>query len=220
MWKLKFYHFFGGYGYYVFIASVIMGMLGMMFSIEDLSEFDMFFGTAVGILIPIVVTWLFQNFMPDTLEKVHTAEEPDWRELYPDEYEELLAQQMKKSPAWKLFLYGQIPIGILGVFMLLSGTPLTFFIVELIAAATALTHYVLTWLKAAKWENVDGSARIVEIPIEDTYTVTIHYKRSSETKPYYVFYLPSGKYVVGEDQLYSGHTVKIVRWAGTYIFLK
>ena len=98
MWKLKFYHFFGGYGYYVFIASVIMGMLGMMFSIEDLSEFDMFFGTAVGVLIPIVVTWLFQNFMPDTLEKVHTAEEPDWRELYPDEYEELLAQQMKKSP--------------------------------------------------------------------------------------------------------------------------
>ena len=223
MWKLKLSHLFGGYGYYVLIATMMIVPMSALFSIGHESVFDLFFCMILGLILPGGIVYLFQNFMPDVREKVHTAGDPDWRHLEPYEYDELLAQQMKKSPALKYLLIAQIPIILLGFFMMASDSSsgiLGLFIMEAIAATVAVSHILIVGLVGAKWENVDGSAEIAEIAIEDTYNVTIHYKHHKETKSYYVFYLPSGRYVVGAEQLYTDSTVKIVRWAGSYLFLR
>ena len=220
MWKLKFSHLFGGYGYYVFLASIFTMLFGMMCSVGSSSAFDMFFGMIIGIIAPGIVVYLFQNFMPDVLEKRNSAPAPDWRDLEPYEYEELLAQQVKKSPAMKYFLYAQIPLIIITCFIAASNGPMAFLIMEGIALTVCLSHYIITALTAGKWENVDATAKVAEIPIDDTYTVTIRYKHGVEYKPYYIYYLNSGRYVADPDQLYSGSTVKIVRWGGSVIYLR
>ena len=120
MWKLKLSHLFGGYGYYVLIATMMIVPMSALFSIGHESVFDLFFCMILGLILPGGIVYLFQNFMPDVREKVHTAGDPDWRHLEPYEYDELLAQQMKKSPALKYLLIAQIPIILLGFFMMAS----------------------------------------------------------------------------------------------------
>ena len=220
MWRLKLAHLFGGYGYYVGLATLGSIMLCLMMTIGSDSALDLFVALFCGLTAPGIVVFMFQNFMPDVRGKVYSAESPDWRELEPYEYDELLAQQVKSSPALKYFLYAQIPILIISAIIAAGNGPLVFVIIEGIALAVCLSHTVITALTAGKWENVDGSARIAEIPIEETYNVTIRYKHSTETKPYYVYYLKEGRFVADADQLYSGLTVKIVRWAGSVIYLR
>ena len=49
--------------------------------------------------------------------------------------------------------------------------------------------------------------------------VIYHGKRYIYHRTFYVYYLSSGRYVADESQLYSGSTVKIVRWNGSVIYL-
>ena len=220
MWRLKLSHLFGGYGHYVLIATALVMPISLLFSVTDGLITDIILGFAIALVAPGLIVYIFQNFMPDVREKVHSASEPDWRHLEPYEYKELLGQQIRKSGALKILLYVQAPLLFVGLTMIVSGKPMIFLIMELIIVTTAVTHIVITRLIGAKWVNVDGSAEIAEIAIEETYTVTTHGKYSTSTVPYYVYYLPSGRYVVDEKQLYTGSTVKIVRWAGSYIYLR
>ncbi len=220
MWRLKLHNFYGGYDLYVIFAAFISAIICLVMSIESESIFMMLGGFFFGAFAVLFFAYLFQNFMPDVRKRIAEAGSPDWRELKPFEYEEVLDQQVKKSPAMKDFLYAQIPLLVFSIFLMADYGFMSFVILEAFASIICLTHFFSTWLIAEKWENIDGSARVAEIAIDDSYIVTRHYKHSTERVPFYIYYLKEGKFIVTFEQLYTMHSVKIVRWAGTYIYLR
>ena len=220
MWKIRLNNLFGGYGDHVAVLSVLLVAFSMPIAMEfDRIQYSVI-GILLGIIIPCAITLIYLYFTPSVRNKVRSAAEPEWRHLKPSEYDEVLRQKVKKSPAMKYLLFAQIPIIILGLILSRDHGPVSFLIFESVAVSVAGTHFIVTALSAAKWINLDGSAEVLEIETEDSYFVKSFSRTGSKGQYYFVFYLPSGKYVVSQDQLYFGTTVKIVRWAGTYIFLR
>lgn len=223
MWKLKIKHLFGGYGLHVLLASLISMIAGSILSIWLGSVAAGIICMMTGMILPFIAVYLYQNYRTDVMNRIRSAEEPDWRELQPYEYEELLeqkAEQPKKFSSLRLFALLQIVAVVFLAPMLgaVSGV-IGFVIAEAVIVLICLVITAISRLSAGRWENIDASARIAEITADDTYNVIYHGKRHIYHRTFYVYYLSSGRYVADESQLYSGSTVKIVRWNGSYIYL-
>ncbi|MBO4877720.1 MAG: hypothetical protein J5501_06930 [Ruminococcus sp.] len=222
MWKMKLRHPFGGYSIYILIASTAATGFGAMLGLIFRSISLIVVMVLLGLILPWITTLLYQNCRKDVLKKIRSAGEPAWRELEPYEYEELLAQQVKKrSPPVILSAMQAVVIPLLVLCAFSVKTLVTaFFILEVVPTAIWLMFSMKTMLTSGKWELLDASARIAEIPIDSSYIVS---RRSSSGKDYmrfYVYYLSSGRYVADEEQVYSGSVVKIVRWNGSLIYLR
>ncbi|MBO4877721.1 MAG: hypothetical protein J5501_06935 [Ruminococcus sp.] len=218
MWKLRLEHPFGGYGYYVIPGSLLFAATGVLFG----GKTPMLL---LALLTPGIIVHLFQYYAPDAKKKSSAACSPDWRELTPEEYEQVVSIQTRGSFAVLLFILVQLPILWISIDSRHSYSHARsfngdlFFRLEVIAGVLTAADYLIKKLKAGKWENLDATARIAEVPVDETFAVTIHGKYSTEYKPYYVFYLPEGKFIADSSELFTGRSVRIVRWGSSCIFL-
>lgn len=213
MRKLKLHHLFGGWDTYVLFVSFCTALFGFLSVLALPLPVAVLLGIA-GALLPCVIVYLIQNCTPEVRKKIKYAREPQWSELNPEEYRLLLKMKVKKSPALKILLFAQIPIFVIVTLTNKRSEPLMYLIPELFAFAITVPHFIITWLIAGKWENVDSSARIAEIPIDSNYSLPLNREQT-----FYVYYLPSGRYVVDYDQLFSDRTVKVVKWGRSYCYL-
>jgi len=210
MWKFKLHFPFGGYEgivlLFVFIAGIAAFLLSGLTGYPPL----MIAIPAAAMLLTAVSVYLIQNFNPKELKKIRSAKEPEWRVLTATEYDDLLSQKVKKSHAFKHLRNVQAPVMIIAI---LAKAPLLFIILEIIACTVVFTHSIIIWLISAKWENVDGTARIAEIPLD-------HRILLGKDLVCYVYYTPKGRFVVSHDDLATDRTVKIVKWSGSCLYLE
>ena len=215
MWKLKLHYPFSGYGAIVLFFAFFIGWIAL-FVVCRTDYLPLIISMpAASMLLTFVLVYLIQNCNPTELRKKREAKAPEWRELTPREYDDLLYQKVKKSPALKYLLFGQIPLFIFAFCSEKDHEPWLRIILEFLAGSVAVSHFIVTALISAKWENVDGSARITEIDIDHSFRQVF-----SKDVFYYVYYTPHGRFVADKNQLNTDRTVKIVRWQGTYLYLE
>lgn len=210
MWKLKLHYPFSGYGAIVLFFAFFIGWIAL-FVVCRTDYLPLIISIpAAAMLLTFVLVYLIQNCNPKELKKIRLAKEPEWRVLTATEYDDLLSQKVKKSHAFKHLRNVQAPVMIIAI---LAKAPLLFIILEIIACTVVFTHSIIIWLISAKWENVDGTARIAEIPLD-------HRILLGKDLVCYVYYTPKGRFVVSHDDLATDRTVKIVKWSGTYLYLE
>lgn len=218
MKRLKYRCLFCGYGQWVAVASLTLG-LGMlalyafldlynMFSVDTLAAILLL---GAGLLGPPLVVWLWLHFhlSREERELVSEAQPPEWQPLSQQDYDHFRAEGY-----FGRFLGIYVWLGLFAVFMisymLLEPEALPLFVTFWIIAIVII---LLTLLDHHFWQNMDESAECAEIPVERSYSKKIQVRFSSFTHYYLVCYLPDGKYILHDEQSYGdASSIRVIRF--------